>query len=211
MKRLLKMNKKKLENKLKIEKFFTEQLWQHLIVVAFICFYAWLFDKPIEAVMFCVAHTVIRMLFDKQYHCGTTALCLTLTLSIGFFGIASCLPLRVSLLSTIPICFGIAAIGYVVQDRVDTIADLHKAQAEIDNLVAKVYEQERINLYKMTENELRQYGASKMLSEIQQDILVMRVIEHLKISEICSYRNYGRTTIKYHIAEIKRKLNITEI
>lgn len=63
----------------------------------------------------------------------------------------------------------------------------------------------------MEEKELRNYGASNKLSEIQQDILVMRVIEHLKISEICKYRNYSRTTIKYHISQIKYKLNIDEI
>lgn len=39
----------------------------------------------------------------------------------------------------------------------------------------------------------------------------MRVIEHLKISEICRYRNYGRSTIKYHIAQIKQKLDIETI
>ena len=121
------------------------------------------------------------------------------------------LPLSISLLSTIPICFLISWVGYVVQDRIDQIAENKALQNEIDNLVGKIKEYENINLYKMTETELRQYGASKLLSEVQQDILVMRVIEHLKISEICKYRNYGRTTIKYHIAEIKKKLNIGAI
>ena len=72
-------------------------------------------------------------------------------------------------------------------------------------------EYEHIDLYKMNENDSRQYGASKGLSELQQDIIVMRVIEHLKISEICCYRNYGRSTIKYHIAQIKQKLDIETI
>lgn len=201
----------KINRQLKIEKFFKEQLWQHLIVVAFVFMCAWLFDKYVEAVLFCVSHLVIRMHFDKQYHCGTTAMCLTLTLTIAFFGIASVLPLSASLLSTIPICFLISWVGYVVQDRVDVIAENKGIQKELDTLLVKIKEYEDIDLYKMTEQELRQYGASRQLSEVQQDILVMRVIEHLKISEICRYRNYGRTTIKYHIAEIKKKLNIEQI
>ena len=133
------------------------------------------------------------------------------TLSIAFFGIMSTFPLGLSLLSTIPICFVISWVGYIVQDRTDQIAENKHLQCEIDLLVDKIKEYENIDLYKMSETELRQYGASKLLSEIQQDILVMRVIEHLKISEICKYRNYGRTTIKYHIAEIKKKLNIGAI
>ena len=202
----MKINKVKL--KLKLEKFLKYELWQYTLVIAFVFLCGWLFDKIIQAVMFSVAHIVIRKYFDKQYHCGTTATCMFTTLSIAFFGIMYTFPLTLSLLSTIPICFLICWVGYVVQDRIDQIAENKALQNEIDNLIGKIKEYENINLYKMTETELRQYGASKLLSEIQQDILVMRVIEHLKISEICKYRNYGRTTIKYHIAEIKKKLNI---
>ena len=36
-----------------------------------------------------------------------------------------------------------------------------------------------------------------------------RVSDVIKISEICKYANYGRTTIKYHLGQIKRKLNLT--
>lgn len=202
---------KNFETKLKIEKFFKEQLWQFTLVIAFVFLLAWILNKYAEAVMFCVAHIVIRKYFDKQYHCGKTATCMFTTLSIAFFGIQYTLPIALSLLSTIPMCCFISWVGYVVQDRIDQIAERKYLQIEVDNLIAEIKEYENIDLYKMTETELRQYGASKMLSEVQQDILVMRVLEHLKISEICKYHNYGRTTIKYHIAEIKRKLNIGQI
>ena len=205
------MKPNKLEVKLKIEKLFKETLWQYVIIIAILCLLGWLFDKPIETVMFCVAHIVIRKQFDKQYHCNTTAKCLSLTLTIALFGIAVCLPLSISLLSAIPLCFIIAAVGYVVQDRLDTVADLRMARIETDKLTATLKEYQHPDIYKMTEDELRQYGTSKQLSELQQDILVFRIKDHLLISEICEYKNYGRTTIKYHIAEIKKKLNIENI
>ena len=107
--------------RLKVERFFTEQIWQHLIVVAFIFTCAWLFDKYAEAVMFCLAHFFVRKPFEKQYHCGTTAICLMTTLTIAFFGIATVLPVSVSLLSTVPICFGISWVGYIAQDRLDLL------------------------------------------------------------------------------------------
>lgn len=44
------------------------------------------------------------------------------TLTIAFFGIASSLPVAVSLLSTVPICFGISWVGYIAQDRLDLIS-----------------------------------------------------------------------------------------
>lgn len=113
--------KSKTERLLALEKLFTEQLWQLLIVVAFVLLCAWLFDKYVEAIMFCVAHFVIRKNFEKQYHCGTTAVCLMTTLTIAFFGIASILPVAVSLLSTIPMCCFISWVGYIAQDRLDAL------------------------------------------------------------------------------------------
>lgn len=205
----MKINKIRL--KLRFEKFLKEELWQHILVVAFVFICAWLFNKYVEAIMFCTAHIVIRKRFDKQYHSGTAAVCMFITLSVAFFGILYTLPIALSLLSTIPMCLLISWIGYVVQDRADNIRNNKILQNQLDEALAKIKEYENIDLYKMTEDELRQYGASRGLSELQQDILVMRVIEHLKISEICRYRNYGRTTIKYHIAQIKQKLDIETI
>lgn len=200
--------KNKLGLKLKIEKFVKEQLWQLVVVVVLLTLFAFIFDKYIECVLFCVSHTVIRNSFCKQYHCGTTALCLFLTLSIGWFGISTVLPTSISILSSIPLCFIVAFLGFIAQDRVDKIKENSHLLKDLDLALSKVRQYENIDIYKLTETELRQFGASKGLSDIQQDILVHRVIDHLKISEICSYRNYGRTTIKYHLSEIKRKLNI---
>ena len=199
------------ETKLKIEKFFVEQLWQILIVFAFIFICAWLFDKYIEAILFCISHLVIRAIFEKQYHCSTTALCMMLTLTIAFFGIMYTFPLALSLLSTIPMCWFISLVGYMAQDRIDFKALSADLEQQLDSALKKIEEFSNIDIYKMTEDELRQFGASKGLSEVQIDVLTMRVIEHLKISEICKYKHYGRTTIKYHIAEIKKKLRLHRV
>lgn len=141
MKKLLK-NKSKIEIQLEIEKFIFEQLWQHLTVIAFVVFCGWIFDRYIVSAMFCISHVIIRKNFDKQYHCGTTAVCLVTTLSIAFFGIMSCFPLSVSLLSVIPVCFCISWVGYLAQDRIDLVAYNKKlkeqtTQTEMDKFIAK--------------------------------------------------------------------------
>ena len=141
--------------------------------------------------MFCIAHIVVRRVFDKQYRCGTTSMCTSLTLTIAFFGIATILPVAISLLSTIPICCFISWVGYIAQDRIDLLKK-HKDE----------------EIFMMDEEKLRELGRVKGLTEIQQDILVHRLIDRWKISQICEYRKYGRSTIKYHIGEIKRKLNL---
>ena len=152
---LKKQSKNKILNKVKLKNFIKKELGQYLLVIAFVSFCAWLFDKPFEAIMFCVAHIVVRRVFDKQYHCGTTSMCTSLTLTIAFFGIATILPVAISLLSTIPISCFISWIGYIAQDRVDLL---------------KQRKQEEI--FMMTEENLRELGRIKGLSEIQQDKLV---------------------------------------
>lgn len=199
------------ENKLKIEKFFVEQLWQILIVFAFIFMCSWLFDKYIEAVLFCISHLVIRAIFEKQYHCGTTVLCLVLTMTIVFFGLMYTFPVELSLLSAVPMCWFISWVGYMAQDRIDFKSLIKNLEEQLDVALNKIEQLCDIDIYKMTEDELRQFGASKGLSETQIDVLTMRVIEHLKISEICKYKHYGRTTIKYHISEIKKKLGLERV
>lgn len=194
LKTLKKQSKKKILNKVKLKNFIKKQLGQYLLVIAFVSFCAWLFDKPFESVMFCIAHIVVRRVFDKQYHCGTTSMCTSLTLTIAFFGIASILPVAISLLSTIPISCFISWVGYIAQDRIDLLK--HRKQEEI---------------FMMTEEQLRELGRKNELSDIQQEILVHRLIDRWKISQICEYRKYGRTTIKYHIGEIKRKLNLKSL
>jgi hypothetical protein len=90
-----------------------------VLVLLFTSVCAYIFNKPIEAVVFCIAHLLIRYAFDKQYHSGNTAFCLTVTLSVLFFGVTTTLPLVINLLSVIPICFLISWVGYIAQDRLD--------------------------------------------------------------------------------------------
>lgn len=112
------------KTKLRIEKFFKEDLWQHLIVVAFIFTFSWILHKPYEAIMFCIAHLILRPIFEKQYHCGTTYYCLFTTLTIATMGIYNALPVSISLLSSLPVASLICWFGYIMQDRTDLMNKL---------------------------------------------------------------------------------------
>lgn len=168
------MKKNSIALKLKIEKFFVEQLWQMLIVFGFIFICAWLFDKYIEAILFCVSHTVIRMLFDKQYHCGTTALCMFTTFSVAFFGIMYTLPMTVSLLSTIPICWCISWVGYIAQDRLDL--KKHK----------------ELTLFELPKDKLLEYMENSLLSPEEKDAIQYYVIDKMKGERFYNAMGYSK-------------------
>lgn len=188
----MKINRVKLQ--LNIEKFLKEQLWQMLIVFAFVFMCAWLFNKYVESVLFCISHTIIRMCFDKQYHCGTTALCMFTTLSIAFFGIASILPMSISLLSTIPICYLISWIGYIVQDRIDCLLVIKKLTSK--------------TIWQMSENELADYCYAKGVRGDMLEFVVMILIHQMKYEEIGKQLGYAVPTLKEWSKICKKKLGI---
>lgn len=206
---LKKKSKKFLLTKIAIKNFIKHQLWIYLVVISSIALCSWVFNRWLEGLMFCIAHLSIRQVFDKQFHFNKTAYCLALTLAIIWFAIPITLPIAESLLSSIPIAFLICFFGFIAQDRIDLQKQNKDLEHEIKAIIEELNKYKQIDLYKMSKEELRQYGASQHLSEVQIDILCMRVFDHLKISEMCKYANYGRTTIKYHLGQIKQKLNIT--
>lgn len=211
LKTLKKKSKKLILLKISLKNFIKHQLATYILILLSISLCAWLFNRWVEAFMFVVAHICIRNSFDKQFHFNKTAYCLSLTLAIIWFAIPVTLPITASLLSSIPIAYLICFFGFISQDRLDVILKNKDLNREIESLISELKLYKNLDIYNMPEEELRQYGVKNQLSEVQIDILCCRIYQHLKISEICKYYNYGRTTIKYHLGQIKQKLGITTL
>ena len=203
--------------RLKLKKFFVEQLWIYLIVLCSIFVCAWIFDKWIEAIMFCVAHTCVRNAFDKQFHFRkipyATAYCLSLTLAIIWFAIPTTLPLAVSLLSSIPIAFVICFIGFVVQDRLDLKVEVKRLDTYATELVRTLTHKD---IYTMNEDELYKHCRNCGLDEEDCKIAYFVVIERLQGRELYDALPYSEATIKRKRIKIINKIkaqpkNITTI
>lgn len=147
--------------------------------------------------MFFIAHLIIRRYFDKQYHCGTTALCIITTLSIAFFGIASILPVTASLLSTIPICCFISWVGYVAQDRIDLLAYKHG--------------KEQFDLTTCTEAQLVEVCKLLHYKSNKITLAIMFFVENKTIDEVYQYlndtqQNVERETVIQYKYRIKKDI-----
>lgn len=182
------------ETQLKIEKFFVEELWQLCLITAFIFICAWVFNKYTEAIMFCVSHTIIRAIFNKQYLCGKTAICLFLTFTIAFFGIMYTLPVEVSLLSAIPICWFISWVGFIAQDRIDCYMLLKELKTK--------------SIWQMDETELANYCYAKGIRGDMLEFVVMVLIDQMKYEEIGNKLGYSVDTLKDWAPKCKKKLGI---
>lgn len=178
-------------NKLKVEKILKEQLWQYVTIIAIVSLFAWLFNKPFETVLFCISHLVLRPIFEKQYHCATTALCLFTTLTIAMLGIYTCLPISISLLSSIPIATFVCWVGYIAQDRID----LHKIL--------------KPNLKTMEQCDFERFCNQMKLTKEEMQIANILFRTDLKGSQLYNAIGYSkRQTIRIK-KKIINKLNVT--
>lgn len=187
----LKKNLRKL--KLSIKDFITDELWIYVIIIGSIALCSWLFNRWIEGIMFCIAHLVIRRVFNKQFHFNSTAYCLTLTLAIIWFAIPITMPLTTSLLSSIPIAFIVCFFGFIAQDRVDLLIEVKRLDNYANGLVLKLNHKD---IYAMNEDELYEHCRKCGLSEEDCKIAYFVVIERLKGKELYETINYSERQAK---------------
>lgn len=205
-------NNAKLKAKIKFKiREFMRILPFHILVMGSVFIIASIFNKYIEALLFLISFFSLRYKFDKTYHSDSLVTCMICTISLFSLSIVVILPIYTSVFSSILFAFVDCYILWFIRDRKDAKIESVLLESKIEDCLRELKKYKNVDLYQMSEGELRSYGASRRLSETQQDILCMRVIEHLKISEICEYRNFGRTTIKYHISQIKEKLKVDYI
>ena len=193
LKTLNKRSKRLLILKIRLKDFIKQQLWVYLVVFASIALCSWVFNKWIEGIAFCIAHTAIRTAFDKQFHFNTTAYCLSLTLAIIWFAIPITLPLATSLLSSIPIAFLICFFGYLAQDRLDKARKIRQLERHTRELIDKIMHKQ---IFAMSEEELYAHCRSRGLDDADCKIAYFLIIERLKGKELYEAIGYSERQTK---------------
>lgn len=203
LKTLKKQSKRKIIQNNAIKSFIKEQLWQHIFMVAFVLFCGILFNKIIISILFYPSHYVIRSRFEKQYHCKHSKrgiailMCLWLSCTISFFAIMAILPLTVSLLSTIPVCYFIGWVGYIAQDRIDCKIRLKQLETK--------------PVYEMNRDELLDYCFAKGIRNEMAEFVLMVMIDQMSFSEIAPKLFVSVDTLKHSWSpKCKEKLGILE-
>lgn len=184
---------------------------KNIIYVMLVCIIsciipALLFNKWLEAIIFFICHWFIREQFPKQYHHIIPAVCRTITACVMFFGVSFVLPLELSLMSAIPINYFISWIGFIKKTSDDFEIKCDDLEVRIDTLITELKRYKQIDLYKMTEEELRQYAQSKGMSETICDTLVLRIIHNYRWVDIEKAKNFTKRGIDYHKEQIIKKL-----
>ena len=180
-------------------KLFLLTLCFELAVNSAILFTAYFVGKLLETLLFYMPFHLLRKAVPKVLHVKGGKPIYNL-LGCGLFSYLCYLvamklmpPVNISILFCVLVGIFINFVLYKIQDYLDLKREVAKHTTDI---------------YKMTEEELRNYAKSKGLSEMIIDTLVLRVIHNYRWVEIRNERNYTRRGIDYHKETIEKKLNI---
>lgn len=178
-----------------------QALPQYILVLSNLFITAWITDKYIEAVCFAIAFCVLRYRFINILHCSTTFKCMLLTNGIIFVFIPITIPLTNSL-------FGGLIAGFVVNYGANLIAsNIFREREKIELEYLRKEKRDR-DVYRLNEEDLREYCRSYNLDLIDEEIVVQRLIHHLKGKELYDRIGYSKPQMIRREKAIEAKLNI---
>lgn len=163
-----------------------------ILLACFNCFFvAWLTNKYIETFCFALSFCILRFKFDNIFHCDTSLKCVLFTNLSIFILTPIVLSLSVSL-------FGGVIIAIVFNYFVNLIASDLKHKKE----------QRQKNICKLDEPQLRAFCKEQLLDEIDEEIIIQRLIYKLKGQTLYDKIGYSKPQMIRRERKIEEKLNI---
>lgn len=175
---------------------------QYILVLCTLFLTAWLTNRYAEAVCFSISFCAFRYKFTDVLHCSTTLRCILLTNGIAISTISIILPLTQSLFGGLFAGFAVNYFASLVSShavRMEEKSELRKLQGEL-NLR---------NVHSMSESELRIYCKSFNLDIIDEEIVVQRLIYHLKGVALYEKIGYSKPQMIRREKRIEQKLGIS--
>lgn len=175
---------------------------QYVLVLFTLLVTAWLNDKYIEALSFAISFLVLRYKMTDVFHCNTTFKCMLLTNGIVIVFIPITIPLTSSL-------FGGIVSGFAVNWIADLIASSYLRAVEQQELLILKTEKSARNVYALSEHDLRAYCKSYNLDVIDTEIVIQRLVYHLKGRELYDKIGYSKPQMIRREQRIENTLGIT--
>lgn len=185
------------KQRLEIKIFVKYLLWNYVLVVLSVLLCAWIFNRWVEGISFCVAHCLLRYKFRYVYHSKNN--CLALTLFIIWCVIPHTISLSYSLLSTIFDGFVICWIGCTIQEKITLAIEVRKKKSQP--------EQQPFDVDNCSKNELIIRCKEIRLSAHNTDLAIAFFIDKTKQSIIAEKLCIDEKSVAMQKYRLKMKLN----
>lgn len=176
-----------------------------LLIIAILGIVAFLMGSVIELVIMLTCFLTVKQKYRFKYHCKSSFQCLLL--SIGVFTLGMRLTLPVNLSYT---CAGVC--GLFIAYAAQYMAELKFIQKDYEYIEPKynkfVEDQLKQSIYTMAEQDLRMLCKANNLDEIDEEIVVQRLIHHRKGKDLYEKIGYSKPQMIRREKKIEEKLNI---
>lgn len=161
---------------------------------------ALIWGKWLEAIIFLVAHTLIRPQFKRQFHHIIPAICRQITGIVFFFGISFVIPIEYSFLSAVPINYLVGWVG-------ETRATKDYYERKYLELAKQLNKPQEFNVLSCTEDELVARCKELGFSEENIELAIHFFIKKTKQSKIADMLFVDEKSVQQHKRRMKQKLN----
>lgn len=174
---------------------------QCFLVFGVLILTAWVTEKYLEALCFAISFCILRYKVTDILHCSTTFKCMLLTNGLILASIPICLPLTKTLFGGLMLGVGVNLLANLIASNIFRT----KEKEELERLRQDKYNHD---VYSMTELDLRLYCRENLLDIIDEEIVVQRLIHHLKGQQLYDKIGYSKPQMIRREKRIENKLNI---
>lgn len=171
--------------------FYKYKYSRYTIFFITIGLYAFILQKEIEAILLFIGFVGTRYMFPKTYHyindkkpSCVTDICILISILIFLSMIPTTIPVSLSISCSVLSGFIISTVAYIVQDHID-----HK----------------KVNIYSMTESQLRQHCQSCKITDNMQEYVINKIINGFKGQQLADEVGCGLDSLEYY-SKVTRKL-----
>lgn len=176
-----------------------------LLILAILALISAITNSVIEMAIMMTCFLVSKGGYEFKYHCKSSFQCVLLSVSVFAIGLRLTLPTGISYT-----CSGIC--GLSIAHVAQYIARLKFIKEDYEYIEPKyndlVEQSRKTNFYSMNEEELRVQCRANLLDDIDEEIVVQRLIYHRKGKDLYEKIGYSKPQMIRREKRIEEKLNI---
>ena len=159
----------------------------------------------IELTIMLVSFLMSKRKYEFKYHCKSVVTCLFVSVSVFMIGMRVTLPIGVSYVCSAFCGMVIAYISQHIAESKFIREDYTYIEPRYNALVE---EKRKISIYTMGEAQLREFCKGRFLDEIDEEIVVQRLIYHRKGKDLYDKIGYSKPQMVRREHRIEEQLGI---
>ena len=174
-------------------------------IVAILTGIAYCMNSIVELYIMLISFLIAKQRYKYKFHCKSSLQCLLLSVGVFVIALRVTLPLGISYICSGICGLVIAYVGQYAGESKFIREDYAYIEPRYNTLIE---EQRKHDVYSLSEDDLRKYCRSFNFDEIDEEIVIQRLIYHLKGKDLYDKIGYSKPQMIRREQRIKSILKI---